>query len=335
MKTTLVVTSIAAPNAILRALATGCQAHQIDFILIGDVPSPADFGLAGCRFYSMEQQLKTGLSFASLCPPRHYARKNIGYLLAAREGSEWIIETDDDNLPLSEFWEPRQRWRTAALVDRAGWVNLYRYFTTVHIWPRGFSLSRIHEQPPARESLSSREIDAPIQQGLADANPDVDAIYRLVMPLPQWFQNLPPVAFGAGSWCPFNSQNTSWFRDAFALLYLPAYCSFRMTDIWRSFVAQRIAWENNWPILFHAATVEQERNDHNLMRDFNDEIIGYQNNEAICEALAGLPLRSGRENMDANLLLCYQTMVEKGWIGASELHLLQAWLTDLRTCGIL
>jgi hypothetical protein len=334
MKTTLVVTSIAAPNAILRALAAGCQAHQIDFILIGDVPSPADFSLAGCRFYGMEQQLKTGLSYASLCPPRHYARKNIGYLLAAREGNEVIIETDDDNLPLSEFWEQRQQQRAAAVVDGAGWVNLYRYFTSVQIWPRGFPLSRIHHRPPARETLTSREIDAPIQQGLADANPDVDAIYRLVLPLPQSFAKQPPVAIGTGTWCPFNSQNTTWFRDAFALLYLPAHCSFRMTDIWRSFVAQRIAWENNWPILFHAATVEQERNDHNLMRDFNDEVVGYQSNEAICDALAGLPLRPGRENLGENLVLCYQTMVEKGWVGARELPLLQAWLSDLTACGL-
>ena len=54
----------------------------------------------------------------------------------------------------------------------------------------------------------------------------------------------------------------------YPLLYLPAYCSFRMTDIWRSFVAQRIAWENGWRLLFHGPTMEQERNVHDLMKDF-------------------------------------------------------------------
>ena len=44
-----------------------------------------------------------------------------------------------------------------------------------------------------------------------------------------------------------------------------------MTDIWRSFVAQRIAWANGWAILFHEPTVWQDRNEHNLMRDFRDE----------------------------------------------------------------
>jgi hypothetical protein len=45
---TLVVTSISAPNAALRALAEGCRGRDNHhFIVIGDVPSPADFQLEG------------------------------------------------------------------------------------------------------------------------------------------------------------------------------------------------------------------------------------------------------------------------------------------------
>jgi hypothetical protein len=40
--------------------------------------------------------------------------------------------------------------------------------------------------------------------------------------------------------------------------------------------APHALWENGWHILFHGATVRQERNDHDLMRDFADEIPGYQ-----------------------------------------------------------
>lgn len=64
-----------------------------------------------------------------------------------------------------------------------------------------------------------------------------------------------------------------------------------MTDIWRSFVAQRVAWECGWSVLFHGPTVWQERNDHNLMRDFEDEVPGYLNNSAIREALESLSLQ--------------------------------------------
>ena len=76
-------------------------------------------------------------------------------------------------------------------------------------------------------------------------------------------------------------------------MYLPAYCSFRMTDIWRSFVAQRIAWENGWNVLFREATVRQRRNPHDLMRDFRDEVPGYVANREICAALQALELEPG------------------------------------------
>src|SRR5205807_7157091 len=128
-------------------------------------------------------------------------------------------------------------------------------------------------------------LNCPIQQGLSDENPDVDAIYRMANPLPVLFDKANSVSLGKNSWCPFNSQNTTWFKEAFPLLYLPSYCSFRMTDIWRSFVAQRIAWTCGWSILFHQSTVRQDRNDHNLMTDFKDEISGYSNNALICKSL--------------------------------------------------
>jgi len=215
------------------------------------------------------------------------------------------------------------------LSKNVGHVNVYRYFSEANIWPRGLPLDRILSPLTPFESLPKAEVDCPIQQGLANENPDVDAIYRLTLPLPQSFRRDRRVALGDGSWCPFNSQNTTWWRDAFPLLYLPAYCSFRMTDIWRSFVAQRIAWANRWAILFHEPTVWQERNEHNLMRDFKDEVPGYLHNAAICEALAALNLKPGVAHLTENLRTCYEKLVEQKWVGEQELELLDAWIADL------
>jgi hypothetical protein len=325
----LVVTSIAAPNRVLGALAEGSRARGRQFVVVGDVPSPADFQLEGCDFYGLDAQYETGFRFARLCPTRHYARKNLGYLLAIREGANIIVETDDDNIPREEFWGERRRKVSVPALEEAGWVNVYRYFTEANIWPRGLPLERVRERVPEFESLKVKDADCPIQQGLADENPDVDAIYRLVAELPQSFRRDRRVALGTGSWCPFNSQNTTWWADAFPLLYLPAYCSFRMTDIWRSFVAQRIGWEQGWGVLFHEPTVWQERNEHNLMRDFQDEVPGYLHNAAICEALAGLDLAPGAERLGENLMACYERLVEMSLVGREELPLLAAWLEDL------
>ncbi len=108
-----------------------------------------------------------------------------------------------------------------------------------------------------------------------------------------------------------------------------------MTDIWRSFVAQRIGWENGWSILFHEPTVRQERNDHNLMRDFQDEVPGYPQNRAIAAALAGLSLAPGPERMADNLRIRYEALVRLAVVEKQELPLLNAWLADLVALGIL
>ncbi|HYJ88457.1 MAG TPA: STELLO glycosyltransferase family protein [Pyrinomonadaceae bacterium] len=332
-KVALVVTSIAGPTQILQTFARGSQERGYKFIVIGDSASPAGFQLEGCRFYSLDQQYQTGFTFARQCPTKHYARKNLGYLLARRDGAEIILETDDDNLPYETFWRVPDRRQSTRTISNHGWSNVYQYYSEATIWPRGFPLDHVKDRLPARDSLPVEDTDCPIQQGLVNENPDVDAIYRLVSPLPQSFASSGSVVLAEGSWCPFNSQNTWWWRDAFPLLYLPGYSSFRMTDIWRSFVAQRIAWANNWSVAFHQPTAWQERNEHNLMRDFHDELPGYLHNKSICEELDKLQIRPGTDQLGNNLRVCYEQLVSMELLDRRELVLVDAWLTDLQTAS--
>jgi hypothetical protein len=325
----LVVTSIAAPTPALEQLAESAARSDMDFVLIGDESSPADFELPGCDYYGLERQRSLGLATADACPTRHYARKNVGYLVAMERGAETIVETDDDTDAYGAFWEPQESIETAAVIRPPGWVNVYAYFSDARIWPRGLPLDAARVAPPARESLITETVWCPIQQGLVDGDPDVDAIYRLVLDLPFQFGPGASVALGPGAWCPFNSQNTSWWPEAYPLMYLPAYCSFRMTDIWRSFVAQRIAWENGWSVLFHEATVRQRRNPHDLLRDFRDEVPGYLANREICAALQTLELEPGGPRIAANMRRSYELLVAQGWADPRELPLLDAWLADV------
>jgi hypothetical protein len=329
MKNTfLVITSVADHNhPALIQLGKESAAHDVPLIIIGDTKSPKDFELKGCDFYSIDRQQTLNFELAGVLPFKHYARKNLGYLLAISGGAEKIIETDDDNFPLPDFWYDRTKYVDAHLLADKGWVNVYKYFTKANIWPRGFSLENIQDRlPELGEQIS---VECPIQQGLADENPDVDAIYRFVLSLPVTFNKSNNIALGKNSCCPFNSQNTTWFKEAFPLLYLPACCSFRMTDIWRSFIAQRIAWTCDWSILFHQSTVRQKRNDHNLLNDFHDEIPGYNNNSKIVDCLKNLILREGVENIGTNMVLCYQKLIEAGYVDKKEISLLNRWLKDI------
>ena len=100
-----------------------------------------------------------------------------------------------------------------------------------------------------------------------------------------------------------------------------------MCDIWKSFVAQRCLWELKTGVVFHAPEVWQERNVHNLMRDFNDEIPGYQENHRIAEILESISLSPGADQVSSNLKSCYEALVAEEIFPAKELELVNAWLT--------
>jgi len=328
-KTALVVTTISAPNHVLESCAKGSIAHNVDFIVVGDVKSPADFILPGSDYWSIERQNNLNFRLAKTLPQAHYSRKNLGYLIAIERGSEVIIETDDDNIPYESFWIDRFPFHNAKLAENANWINVYRYFTETNIWPRGYPLEYIQNPTISLDSFPSLECYCPIQQGLADENPDVDAVYRLVNQLPISFSKDISIALGNGSWAPFNSQNTTWFKEAFPLLYIPSYCNFRMCDIWRSYIALRICHLNEWRILFHGPTVWQDRNYHKLINDFEDEIPGYLNNIRICKALSEVEIKPGHEHIFDNLVKCYKALINIGIIGFGELELLNGWILDL------
>ena len=330
------VTTIQQPTDSVIAMVSRLRGVDSRLIVIGDKKGPASYDLEGVEFLSLAAQLESEFDLARKLPTGHYARKNVGYLEAIRLSASCVYETDDDNAPL-DSWAPRAETARAFEVREHGWVNVYRLFSEERIWPRGFPLDALADSLScvprlAKETIAVR---APIQQGLVNNSPDVDAIWRLVKDRPLDFQVGPSVVLPRGAWCPFNSQSTWWFPVAYPLMYLPSFCSFRMTDIWRSFIAQRCLWELSLGVVFHAAEVVQERNAHDLMRDFADEIPGYTRNKELADILEGLGLAQGVKAVPANMLTCYEALVSARFFEKDELTLLASWLNDLTRLGAL
>jgi len=330
MATHIVMTTIQEPTDSVRKFVNVIREQETKCIVIGDKKGPHDYPLENTDLYTLGQQLQLPYAVASQLPTGHYSRKNIGYLIAISEGASSIYETDDDNEPL-DVWRPRDEWVEAEKTTFKGWVNIYDAFCNEPLWPRGFPLSKVNSNDNKFTfSGETNRYQAPIQQGLADGSPDVDAIWRLTMDRDIRFKGDQSIYLAPGSWCPFNSQSTWWWPDAYMLLYLPSYCTFRMTDIWRSFVAQRCLWEMGYGVVFHGAEVYQERNPHDLMKDFEHEIPGYLHNAEICEKLEALHLSSLPGKIGDNLYACYEMLVSEGLVGEQELVLLEAWIGDMR-----
>ena len=68
---------------------------------------------------------------------------------------EIIIETDDDNIPLKNFFSAKKITKQMTYVlKKSGWVNVYKFFTKKHIWPRGFALEELNTPLSKKLKLS-------------------------------------------------------------------------------------------------------------------------------------------------------------------------------------
>lgn len=325
-----VITTIQGPTDSVRAMASRLGEVGATALIVGDAKGPERYELAHTELITLRDQRALPFTLERLLPTHHYARKNLGYLLAVSRRAPCIYETDDDNAP-TDMWRVRGVDTEVQSVTARPWVNVFRMFCEETVWPRGFPLELVADASTyAHDPGTPRErVHAPIQQGLADNAPDVDAVWRLIMNRPLTFEPRPSVRLAPGSWCPFNSQSTWWWPSTYALMYLPSHASFRMTDIWRSFVAQRCLWELGHGMVFHAPEVIQERNPHDLLKDFEHEVPGYLHNRKITDALDALTLRAGEGAVGDNLIRCYESLVAGGYLPPAELDGVKAWLADL------
>ncbi len=324
----IVITTIQAPTSSVMAMVEMARRDGLRVIAVGDRKTPDVAWPDGADFLSIANQLEMDHQLPALLPENHYARKNLGYLLAMARGAEVIFDTDDDNAPLSS-WGRREVNVLVRPCSQTGWVNAYRWFSQENIWPRGLPLESIRSSDAEIPLGQPVTLRAPIQQGLANGSPDVDAVWRLTMDRDIAFQDNGSVLLGEGAWCPFNSQSTWWFPEAYPLMYLPSFVSFRMTDIWRSFIAQRCLWAMGYGLVFHGPEMYQERNPHNLLRDFEQEIPGYLGNDKICRLLEETNLSAKPEDSGENLRLCYEALIKDGFVPAEEMALVEAWLKDV------
>ncbi|MGD9975060.1 MAG: STELLO glycosyltransferase family protein [Desulfatirhabdiaceae bacterium] len=326
MTRTIVITSIFPPTpAVHRWRDSGIG----NLVVVGDQKTPVPWSLEKTIFISAETQKTLPFHIIPKLPWNHYARKMIGYLTAMSQEADVIIDTDDDNFPTAGHNVLDRIGTYPVSPKNRGFVNVYRQFTDQFIWPRGFPLNRIRSECTVvpQTEWQDQTVTAAIWQGLVNGEPDVDAIYRLTSNLPCTFNPGSPVVLDSGTICPFNSQNTVFFRDVFALMYLPAFVSFRFTDILRGLVAQPILWQSGLRLGFTGPTAFQDRNPHDYLSDFVSEIPCYLNAETVIDVTESV-VRPDASISD-NLFQTYDALFGQGIVPDSELILLDAWLKDV------
>ena len=319
----IIITSIFPPTEAVQKFA---EINNSTLVVVGDKKTPSNWHFPNVIFLPVDDQsMLNTTAFQKTLPYNHYCRKMLGYLYALQEGAEIIIDTDDDNIPNSDWDFPNFNDSYKFYRGEKGFVNIYNYFTEQSIWPRGLPLNHISKRTDF-SSVESENVNVGIWQGLADEDPDVDAIYRLVSDQSCVFNQQPPIVLDKGIVCPFNTQNTCIRKELFPLLYLPVNVSFRFTDILRGLVAQPIMWLHGFHLGFTSATVVQKRNPHDYFNDFLSEIPMYQHCEKVVETVEKSILVN--RTLSDNLYEAYRGLLNLNIVPLEEMSILQAWLAE-------
>ncbi len=324
----IVIRSINNPT---EAVYSFSKRHDYKMIVVGDVKTPSNWCCNDVDFISIDHQETDAFEFTNVLPHNHYCRKMIGYVKAIKSGAEYIVDTDDDNIPKERWGFPGFEGEFDFVSENKGFVNMYQLYSNDKIWPRGFPLKRINTPYDLDNDLFRNTCKVGVWQGLADEDPDVDAVYRLTNDNPCYFKERKPVVLGKGTISPFNSQNTIFRKELFPLLYLPTTVTFRYTDILRGLVAQPIMWLYGYNLGFTNATVLQKRNPHDYMKDFISEIPMYET----CEKVIALVNKviSPSESIETNLYNAYKELFREKIVSEKELETLEAWLNEISQYG--
>ncbi|MFC1801915.1 STELLO glycosyltransferase family protein [Patescibacteria group bacterium] len=321
MKKYIVMTSINAPTKAVKKYA---NMKDWRVVMIGDKKTPSNWKHENIEYISPAKQKKLSYTLTKDLPWNLPSRVNIGYLYAMEQGADIITQSDDDNIP-NRYWKIPNFDGNIQTIKYNGFVNIYKSFTKKFVWPRGFPLDKILESKKISEI--SKGSNVRIWQHLANKDTDVDAIYRLTNNTHINFSQRKPLALNKEALCPFNCQSTTFHKDVYVLLYLPSFITPRASDIVRGLIAQPLLWSIGYSLGFTSPIVTQERNPHDFMKDFKDELLIYLHSENIVK-IAKKSI-SQKNTLSGNLLAVYKELVMSGLIPKKELVLLKSWIKDV------
>lgn len=271
MKKIIVTTTINPPT---EALIKYSKKKDWSLIVIGDLKTPHDaYKEVDCIYISPEEQKKKYPELSEVIGWKTISRRNIGLVEAYNIGADIIATVDDDNIPYDE-------WGKNVLIGQKVIIDLYEpeyhifdplSVTNVNeVWHRGYPIENV----PYRNRVQYKgktEREVLVQADLWDGDPDIDAIARLsVRPIVKFNIHGPYAGTKMGA---FNSQNT-FISGKHIKDYLLFPFIGRMDDIWASYYFQHLYPDS---VIYNKASVYQKRNAHDLVKDLENEVIGYRN----------------------------------------------------------
>lgn len=334
-----VTTTIWEPSKTLMQIA---KLSSWCIVVVLDKKTPLPFVVENAVILGVEEQLKLPYRIGKRLPWNHFGRKNIGFMYAVAHGAEIIYDCDDDNELLLEAHDtnsipilmPGKVLSPEPAKGTLDVFNPYPMFGNPGGWPRGFPLDQIINKTTF-EAAKLKDVSSKnnfyVHQSLANNDPDYDALYRLTRTLPVTFTKGLPVSLPPGTMCPYNAQATLHLKPAFWGMLLPITVHGRVSDIWRSYITQRLLWDIGGRIVFREPWVVQYRNAHNYLADFDSEYDLYKKATALVQYLKEWD--SEERNLKRRLLQLCVDLYEREIFEKEDVLMMNDWIHDLSQAG--
>jgi hypothetical protein len=198
-------------------------------------------------------------------------RRNFAMLHAWELGAEYIAVVDDDNIPSPRWGKNVTVGQELDVMTQRTDCELFDPLSATHpqLWHRGFPTQLLDKRNLKHPIRIKRKVL--VQADFWDGDPDIDAICRIALSPEIKFNPAQPI-FAGDKPSPFNSQNTFIHRELMREYFLFPYIG-RMDDIWAAYFVQAIHPDC---VVFGPASVYQQRNEHDLIVDLKNELIGYE-----------------------------------------------------------
>jgi len=290
----IVTTTINPPS---KALYEFSRMRDWTLVVAGDRKTPHGlFSNLQCVYLDPEKQESLYPELSKAIGWNCVQRRNMAVYYAYEHGAELIALVDDDNIPYDDWGvQIRIGKETVATEFKTNLCvfNLLKHLGT-KMWHRGYPVELL--SAPESVDVKQTTLVPDIQANLWNGAPDVDAICRMTMSteVDGWKMDLPVTS---NKYAPFNSQNTILARNVVPHYFLFPFIG-RVDDIWASYYVQ----SKGFKVVFDRATVFQERNPHDLVKDLELEVYGYRHTLALIKSLyenpdniyGFLPEQSGR-----------------------------------------
>jgi len=327
-------------------------------VVVADTKTPDDYlKLANLtddshmHFLSLANQEKWATTksgkmaeFVRSIPYKHFARKNIGYLYAILHGAKFIFDFDDDNIlyqdktsgatldPIANMTH-LENVQVPLLGKTAFNHHLLMEASIEGSWARGFPLEQLQDNETLgsvafiRDAIPMEKIA--VMQYCANGDPDIDAIHRLVKPLPMNFaEDTPPLQVPSHAFAPYNAQASVHTYNALWATFLPYSVPGRVSDIWRGYFAEAIFRDLGLSVAFLAPKVWQDRNAHNYLADMQAELDLYFKAGKLIEFLSQ-EFTSTAETIPERMEQLWIALYERGYIEQNDVLAIQLWLEAL------